>query len=317
MSFLRTAKILLTSVTLSLSSLAFGHPCELCSVASSLETPKNGFLSISPALQFQYDYRGTLYKDGSEINNSDKNKVATTTVNFYSGIGLAKNLILDVNVPVISREYGFGAFENRQTTRDSEIGDMSLILRGFPILSKTSDSETRFGLRGGVSLPTGDDSDLKLETQSPISSSIRGRDLSMGSGSTNLVVGSNLYWKKRRFSTYADAQYWFKTEGSENFKYGNELWLVGNTSYALLDESDDQFALGANVIYRQFAKDELRSERLSDSGSSSLFVGPAVTLDIAKTFHFKFSYNLPVYTHVNGTQVVSDYLLLGSILFAF
>ena len=308
--------VLLASLVSTLNALA--QPCDLCNVTAALRDPETAFGQFTTGAQLVYDYKNKLLNNGDSVSNTNKDKTAITTINLYAAMGLAQNLALDFNLPVISREVGTGTFENRRTNRETGFGDLSLLLRGSPVVIKNSEGEFRWGLRGGVKLATGNSSDLSMESnQQDLNQIVRGRDLARGSGSTDVVFGTNLFSRNGRVFGYFDAQYWLKTEGDHNYQYGDALTLVGGPGFRAVDQGKKRVDLSADVIYRYLQKDSLNGNDLANSGSQTLLVGPAASFNLGDHFQARLSYSLPVYRDTNGLQLATNYLLQASAMVRF
>jgi hypothetical protein len=297
---------------------AWANPCQLCSANISRETFNNSENSnrLNLALQLQYDYKNDLYNEGEEVDSIDDELIATTLINLYGGWNFYENLILDLNVPIVSRANNYGTFEDRESNRDTTLGDVSALVRGIIFSNDTPEEKSAFSLRLGAKLPTGDDDLLKDGPLNLISSNIRGRDLATGSGSVDYIVGTNFFYDYGRLNNSFDLQYIFKTEGSGDYLYGNEFWAQANSMYALSTEAN-RLLVGVNAIYRQLDKDEYQDSKEDNTGSSMLFVGPSATLNLKDKFKVVFNYNLPVYVDSNGTQLLSAYILQASLVGKF
>src|SRR5690606_24318449 len=70
-----------------------------------------------------------------------------------------------------------------------------------------------------------------------VRSAVHGHDIALGSGSFDGIFGTNIWGRYRRATLAASVQYLLRSEGSFDYRYGNDLlWSVSPGYYLILED---------------------------------------------------------------------------------
>lgn len=149
-----------------------------------------------------------------------------------------------------------------------------------------------------------------------VSTSIHGHDLALGSGSYDFPIGLNLYAQSGRAFASTSAQYIFRTKGSYDYEYADDLlWNAGLGYYIALCQ-DYSIAMKALLSGEYKDKDTFNGETEHDTGIGSLFVGPGVVFT-AGDWSGELAWDAPLDISNTGTQSVADYKLRAALAYRF
>jgi len=323
--------------------------CDLCAVYTATEM-QEGRTGFRLAVAEQYTYFGTLRSDGEKVGNPGE-RINSSTTQLIAGYNFHEIFGLQLSLPVIVRDYRRIEDERLVDGDESGIGDLTLIAQVTPFRYVGIDTVVRLSALGGLKLPSGDSSRLREElvedhhddegdVLEPLpegaagvgvrahsgpgesESGIHGHDLALGSGSVDGMVGANLYSSWRRAFLMASLQYTIRREGSYRYEYANDLlWRIASGAYALLDDTmwGDGVTLAFSAAFSGETKgnDRLRAKKLTDTGLTALYLGPAVDFTWGSRLHAWFGADLPVLQNNSSLQIVADYRLRGAITWRF
>jgi hypothetical protein len=181
------------------------------------------------------------------------------------GYGFNDRVALQLNIPLIYREFkrpeGFAV--DRAT--ESGLGDISLILKGVafryssgarrefdvsgknPIaIEREPDFTVSIVLLAGPKFPTGDTSrleeefhDLNIPGAPP--SGIHGHDLTLGTGSFDGIFGGQASLRYRNFFPAESFQFTLRGDGEHQYHFANDLSCDGGAGYYFVRRTDTIF----------------------------------------------------------------------------
>ena len=171
--------------------------------------------------------------------------------------------------------------------------------------------------------PTGDTDRLReeLEEEEPapgeVESAVHGHDLTLGSGSYDGFVGTELYARCRRFFFTAETQYAIRTRGDFGYRFANDLTWSGGPGYYLVFGEDLTIAVQANVSGESKGRDRFRGEKAEDTGLTAVFLGPHLSVSWKGKLSAEVSVALPVDIQNSALQSVPDYRVHGGLVWRF
>src|SRR5882757_1899934 len=261
---MKILRLLLTAFLLA-AGLTTGRACDLCGCFTpQLNTISKTESSAFPwwergwfeAVGEQFTRFGTLQDNGTEVPNPTGQYLNSSITQLVSGYQVTSRFALQINVPLIYREFKRPeGFEIQQGTV-SGLGDMSLLLktvffhyaspaeRSFDVSGKNpvatvheSDFTVSAVLLTGIKFPTGDTSRLKeefheVEVSGAPASGIHGHDLTLGTGSYDGIFGeqTSLRYKNAFFET--NVQFTLRGDGAHQYHFANDLgWNAGPGYY--------------------------------------------------------------------------------------
>jgi len=319
--------------------------CDICAVYTATEQgpSRTGFRS---GLAVQYTHYGTLQDDGHEVPNPHDESLDSVITQLFFGYQLTPRIGLQLNLPLITRQ--FERFHDGKRERGNVNGPGDMTIFGHVLVHSivTERSIFRFSLLGGLKLPTGDPDRLDEELAEVQSAGIRrrlvprhveptpgaggdaggpeheesgvhGHDLALGSGSVDGLVGGDIFWSYDRFFVNGELHYSIRTEGAFQYTYANDLtWSGGPGWYVLLDH-DKSIALQAVVSGETKGNDEQAGQHLNDTAITRLFLGPGVIFSWGTSLSGEAGIDIPVYDHNTALQIVPDYRMRLAAIWRF
>jgi len=329
--------------------------CDLCAIhtATELQAGRTGFRL---AVAEQFTHFGTLRDEGEKVDNPGE-RIDSSITQMIAGYNFHERFGLQVALPIITRNFRRLEGEQLVRGDETGIGDLTLIAHLAAYRYVGIDSVVRVTVLGGLKLPTGSSSRLREELEedhhddeddehhddddlSPLlqgaagvgvrahgggeetASGVHGHDLALGSGSVDGIVGAKIYSSWRRLFVQGGIQYAIRREGSFRYEYANDLlWQLGTGFYALLDDTmwREGVTLGLSALFSGESKgnDRLRGKKLTDTGLTALYLGPALDFTWGSRLHVFFCADLPVLQNNSSLQIVADYRLRGGVTWRF
>jgi hypothetical protein len=297
----------------------------------------NGFYG---AVGEQFTHFGTVQVNGREVSNPAGQYENSSITQLVAGYTINDRFALQLNVPLIDREFkrpeGFAI--DRGT--ESGLGDISLLLKTV-VFRYASAARKEFDVSGknpvaiahepdftisstlltGLKLPTGDSSRLKEEFHevdvpgAPLSG-IHGHDLTLGTGSYDGIFGEITSLRYRSFFAEATVQFTLRGDGLHQYHFANDLAWEGGPGYYLLRNARAIVGLQFIVSGEHKDVDRFRGAPAIDTGITSVFVGPRIVASRGR-WSAEVEADLPVSIENTALQVVPDYRLRGGISFHF
>jgi len=292
------------------------------------------------ALGEQFTYFGTVQIDGREAANPTGQYESSSITQIVAGYTINDRFALQINVPLIYRDFkrpeGFAI--DRGT--ESGLGDISLLLktvafhyssgarREFDVSGKNPvavEHEPDFTLSAvlltALKSPTGDSSRIKEEfhevnVPGAPPSGIHGHDLTLGTGSVDGIFGEQTSLRYKNIFFEADAQFTLRGDGLHQYHFANDLGWNGGPGYYFIRNRETILGLQFSVTGEHKDVDRFRGKAAEDTGITSVFVGPRVVASRGR-WSAEFDVDLPVSIDNTALQVVPDYRLLGGVSFHF
>jgi hypothetical protein len=329
--------------------LTSGRACDLCGCYTpQLETMAsmepnaahqwwNGFYG---AVAEQFTHFGTVQIDGREVSNPTGQYLNSSITQLVAGYTINDRFALQLNVPLIYREFkrpqGFAI--DRGT--ESGLGDMSLLLKTVAF-HYTSGARREFDVSGknpvaieqepdftisavfltGLKFPTGDSSRIEEEFHeidipgAPLSG-IHGHDLTLGTGSFDGIFGAQTSLRFKNFFVDETLQFTLRGDGSHQYHFANDLTWDGGPGYYFVRCRDTIFGLQFVVSGEHKDVDRFRGKPAEDTGITSVSVGPRLVGSLGR-WSGEVGVDLPVSIENTALQVVPDYRVRGGISFHF
>jgi hypothetical protein len=318
------------------------HACDVCAVYTATEQSESR-TGLQLGVAVQHTHFGTLKDNSQQVPNPDGQYLDSTITQLLVGYQLTPRVGVQVNLPIIVRDYRRP--QDGRLVRDnvSGPGDLTLLARVLAHSVVTESSVFRFSLLGGLKLPSGDPEllseeleeshhgEVELRHDTPdtdpddgggsaeegTASGIHGHDLALGSGSVDGIVGGELYWSWHRAFVTGALQYAIRSEGAFDYRYANDLvWSGGPGAYLLLAH-DRSLALQALLSGETKGNDEQAGHKLDDTAVTNLYVGPLVRFTWGTSLAAEAGAVFPVLQHETGLQIVADYRLRAAVLYRF
>lgn len=288
----------------------------------------------------QFTYFGTLQIDGREVKNPTGQYENSSITQLVAGYNINDRFALQLNVPLIYRE--FKRPEGFAIDRGSEggLGDISLLLksvffhyasparRTFEFAGKNPiaiEHEPGFAISAilltGIKSPTGDTNRLEeefheVEIPGVSLSGIHGHDLTLGTGSYDGIFGEQNSLRYQNIFMETNVQFTLRGDGAHQYHFANDLIWSGGPGYYFLRARDNVIGLQFVVSGEYKDVDRFRGLRAEDTGITSVFVGPRIVAARGK-WSAELAVDLPVSIENTALQIVPDYRLRGGVSFHF
>ena len=297
----------------------------------------NGFYG---AVGEQFTHFGTVLVDGREASNPTGQYENSSITQLVAGYTINDRFALQLNIPLIYREFkrpeGFAI--DRGT--ESGLGDISLLLKAvafryssaarkeFDVSGKNPvaiEHEPDFTMSAvlltGLKLPTGDSSRIKEEFHEinipgAPPSGIHGHDLTLGTGSYDGIFGEQTSLRYKSFFAQANVQFTLRGDGLHQYHFANDLAWDGGPGYYLVRNPETIVGLQFIVSGEHKDVDRFRGKPAEDTGITSVFLGPRIAASRGR-LSAEVEVDLPVLIDNTALQVVPDYRLRGGISFHF
>jgi len=323
--------------------------CDLCGCYTpQLEAMPAMELAPSPswlagwygAVGEQFTRFATVQIDGREIANPTGQYENSSITQLVAGYQINSRFALQINVPIIYREFkrpeGFAI--DRGTV--SGFGDVSLLLkvvafhyssparRTFEVEGKNPvaiEHEPDFTfsavLLTGLKFPTGDSSRLEeefheIEIPGAPESGIHGHDLTLGTGSYDGIFGEQTSLRYKNIFFETNVQFTLRGDGTHQYHFANDLVWNAGPGYYIIRRHDTIIGLQFVASGEYKDVDRFRGKRAEDTGITSVLVGSRLAVSRGR-FSAEVAAELPVSIENTALQVVPDYRLRGGISFHF
>ena len=297
----------------------------------------NGFYT---AVGEQFTHFGTVLINGREGQNPTGQYENSSITQLVGGYTINDRFALQLNVPLIYREFkrpeGFAI--DRGT--ESGLGDISLLLkavafryaspgsREFDVSGKNPiaiEHEPDFTISAvlltGLKLPTGDSSRIKeefheIDVPGAPPSGIHGHDLTLGTGSYDGIFGEQTSLRFKNFFGQASVQFTLRGDGLHQYHFANDLGWDGGPGYYFVRNPQTIIGLQFIVSGEHKDVDRFRGKPAVDTGITSVFLGPRIVASRGR-WSAEIESDLPVLIDNTALQVVPDYRFRGGISFHF
>ena len=292
------------------------------------------------AVAEQFTYFGTAQLDGHEVSNPTGQYENSLITQLVAGYTLNDRFALQLNIPLIYREFkrpeGFAI--DRGT--ESGLGDMSLLLKTV-VFHYTSGARKEFDVSGknpvaverepdftisavllsGLKFPTGDSSRIEeefheIETPGAPLIGIHGHDLTLGTGSFDGIFGGQVSLRYQDFFADESLQFTLRGDGTHQYHFANDLSWEGGPGYYFIRQRDTICGLQFVVSGEHKDVDRFRGKPADDTGVTSIFVGPRIVASRGK-WSGQLSADIPASIDDTSFQIVPDYRIRAGISFQF
>ena len=289
----------------------------------------------------QFTRFGTLQLDGEEVANPTGQSLNSSITQIVAGYEINSRFALQINMPLIYREFKRPeGFEIQQGTV-SGLGDMSLLLKTV-VFHYASPAQRSFEFNGGknpvavehepdftvsavlltgIKFPTGDSSRLKeefheIEIEGAPESGIHGHDLTLGTGSYDGIFGGQTRCVTRNFFSR-------RTCNSRCAATARINIISPTISFGAAARDITSFVIGTRFSVSSSwlpanTKMSIGSavNRAEDTGITSVFLGPRLVGSRGR-WSAELAADLPVLINNTSLQAVPDYRLRAGISVQF
>lgn len=319
--------------------------CELCAIYSADNARGASVSGFLVSLSEQFTAYRTTQLDGKEVEFSDPDYFDNSITHVAPTYNFSPRFGVSLSVPIVYNSFKRSDFRYSRSQpiptfeveRGSEfgLGDMALIARGVVLQISEMNYAVTVNALGGVKFPTGDDERIRDEIEQarifesrlppgtphdPLSHSFTGvheHSLALGSGSYDGIFGLTLNTRWKRWFFNSQVQYYLRTEGQEEFEFGDELLISGGPGRYLVVNDEWTFNLQFSGYYETEARDKVLGRKSDHTGMTAWYVGPQLAFTWGERFAANAAADFPVRITNNGLQNVPDYRIHGGVSLRF
>jgi hypothetical protein len=291
-------------------------------------------------LSEQFTYFGTLKFNGDTVPNPTGQYLASSIAQLFAGYEINPRFALQLNLPVIYREFKRPQGFTIQHGNVFGIGDTSLLLRTVAY-SYSSGGGREFDVTGknpvaiehepdltfsavsltGIKFPTGDTSRLEeefneVEIPGAPPNAIHGHDLTLGTGSFDGIFGEQNSLRYKSFFAETNVQFTLRGDGAHQYHFANDLVWSGGPGYYFLRNAQTIAGLQFELSGEHKDVDRFRGKPAEDTGITSIFLGPRIVVSHGR-WSAEIATEFPALINNTALQAVPDYRLRGGFSFHF
>jgi hypothetical protein len=273
----------------------------------------------------QFTHFGTIQVEGKEVPNEFGQRLDSSISQVAVGYQFTDRAGVQFNLPVIYRSFRRLEEDVIQSGTESGIGDVALLGNYVVLRRDKADWSVAWQVLGGVKFPTGDSGRLREELEEGHEtggeegheSAVHGHDLTLGSGSYDGIVGTDVYARWRRLFLAAGMQYAIRSRGDFDYEFADDLTWSGGPGVYLVFTEDWIVGLQANVSGEYKGKDNLRGEKADDTALTAVYLGPQATVTWKGRLTAELGAAWPVHLDNSALQIVPDYRVIGALSWRF
>ncbi len=238
-----------------------------------------------------------LHEQGHHVHN----KTHEEFYHFTLGANFDESLTFLAEIPYVVRESIEIEDHDRLGEKEGSegIGDLS-VLATYRFLKR---DENYLGAVGGVKFPTG-------ETKEINSQRVRFEpELQPGTGSYDIPLGAVYQLRARSFAFRGNAIYVIKTKGDQNFEFG-DLFSTSLFLDHIVNPGNNAFEtkIGLDLNFQYEEKQVDRGTEVADSGGTTLFLGPALTVKANDHVLVFGNFLFPIHQDLGGVHQELDFV---------
>lgn len=290
--------------------------CDFCAVYAASEAHGNSGKGFFAGFAEQYTYFDTFQSGGHDQPNPDAEHINSLISQAFIGYNINDRFGVQFNLPVIYREWSALPEGTRVHGSEVGLGDALLVGNARLYRKRTTDYSLNWNAMAGVKFPTGNSHFLKPELDD-IAAGIGGHDLTLGTGSYDGVVGTEISGRWKRVFATAGAQYSIRSEGSFGYQFANELSWSGGPGVFLVLKDNYTLSLQGLVTGEYKREDTIHGVATDDTAITSVFLGPQIDLTWGSKLSAEFGADLPVSIKSSGEQIVPTVRLHAAMTWRF
>ena len=179
-------------------------------------------------------------------------------------------------------------------------GDMKLMgmYTGF-----SEDMST--AVMAGLKLPTG-----------PTSQSLLDRDTQIGTGTTDALLSGYQMGQMDEWGWFVEGSMSYPLNERDGYRPGNDFNAAVGFHYDALISSYS-IAPMASIVTSFRSRDSGPQADADNTGYTRIFLSPGVEVILGRAVHFDFEFGIPLYSNINGYQLISPRLINSTLSYQF
>lgn len=237
-----------------------------------------------------------LHEDGYDVHDKTKEDFH----HFSAGGDVSEQFTLYADIPYIVRNSLEIEDDTRLGVKEQSKGWGDLTVIGNYHFLKQDNQD--LSLAGGIKFPTGltNEKNSVGERFEP--------ELQPGTGSYDYIVGGVYNTQIDRLHFLANIAYVFKTEGDQDYRFGDLLSTSFFVDYLINSNSEIlKTKIGINSNYQYEKKHKDNGDKVNDSGGNTIFLGPTLSMNTTENSSIFASILFPVYQRLGGAHQEVEY----------
>ena len=314
------------AVRVGLAALLAAGPAQACDLCSVYNVPlAHGNLDQGFHVGFaeQFSHFGSIQEESRHVRNEAHQAMDSSVSQFLVGYQINDRFGVQFTMPYLHRSFRRAENGGIDNGEESGLGDVALSLNCIAYRHESERNTFLWRISGGLKFPTGDTRRIAEELDETVpppgapESAIHGHDLTLGSGSYDLFVGTEILLRRDRLYFTAGAAYSIRTRGDYHYKFANDLTWQGGPGYYLLFEQDLTLGLQAEVSGEWKKKDELGHQPAQDTALTAIYFGPRLNLSWHSHLSADVAFLLPMDIQNSAVQSVVDWRMQGGLIWRF
>lgn len=312
MNVLKRLSVLASAaITLLLLTVPAPYACDTCGLycpAGQSDEITHGWLF---GMSSQYTRSGTIIDGGLETTNESGEYLSSSLTQVFAGYDFSSRVSVQVNIPVLYRAFRRLEFGDRVNRTVSGVGDAIAFATVTPFRHQFGETQVQWKVLGGLKLPTGSSTYLREEDfhghgkDDTTISAIHGRDITLGTGSWDVIVGTDAMARWKNVFLTGNVQYSLRGTGTIDYRYGNDLSWRGGPGVRFLG-TGHVFAVQALFSGEHKDDDIQLTVPKEGTGRQIITLGPLVTASW-KRVAAEVGFGLPLHIDQRGLDAVPDY----------
>ncbi len=302
-------KSVITTCLVGASFVTSLHACDSCAIAIASGDWQPGFFT---SVSEQFTRLATLRLDGHKVPNELGQLLDSSITHFNLGYSNGDRLAYQLTVPYVYRRFRRPEGDSIERGTESGLGDATLAVHYVLARGVGATTSWDFGVLAGIKFATGSAERIAEELNESDeaggeSSGIHGHDLTLGSGSTDGLLGVDGRWTDGRFLVAGSLQYSVRSPGKFDYRFANELlWNATAGWYPVLTHERSLGVAGV-LSGESKGKDTFAGEAAEDTGLHAVYLGPRLTLSGTNRWSAELELAWPISQHNTSLQAVADY----------
>lgn len=310
-------KIFVTLLVLSRAASA----CDSCAL---FVANGEGLVGFNASIAHQFTRFGSVWQGSHRLPNPVGQFLNSSITQLTLGYAPRETWQFQATLPYIVRSYERPAHALVEKGRVSGVGDATLAGRYILLNRQSENRGLMVAVLGGAEFGTGNANHLGDEIGGHFhhhanfpDSGIHGHDLSLGSGSTDFILGADGQWRSRHTYLRGSVQHKLRRPGKFGYRFADETsWDVAVGHYLFLTEPRT-LALECVFSAEHKGLDTLARVAQLDTGFSGRYVGARLRTTAGASFAADLGGELPVRLRTTETMVVPDYRLRAAATWRF
>jgi hypothetical protein len=237
-----------------------------------------------------------LHEEGHHIHN----KTHEEFYHFTLGANPSEKVTFFAEIPYVVR--GLTEVEDHDRVGEKEVSEGIGDLNCFLTYRFLRQGENYLGAVGGVKFPTGETKELN-------SQKVRFEpELQPGTGSYDYPFGAVYQLRVNSFVFRGNAVYVIKTQGDQDFEWGDLFSTSLFIDYIIHSGNNAETKIGLDLNFQHEGKQSHHGSKINDSGGTTLFLGPALTIKAGDHVWIFVNFLFPVHQNLGGVHQELDFV---------